>query len=306
MEYAAFRQFIPISLVIIALLPGVPTGAAGGAGSPAPLSKGWGRFLASGIVSGVDPGGRTMTLAIAGQGRLETFEGQDRWRSQPARGTQVVHLVPATVISDAGDEPATISAIRTGAPATVWGAVRPDSSVFGLKVVMAPSSTRSFTARSTGAPYALVGTVLGRSGGTIELLTPQGIRRSVIATGATTVQSATGSTVPLSAIDRYDVVRVEGTVNSDGSVAAIRIDVDLEAADAAQVSGAVDQVFGEVEGLVVGGVMVPIPSGCYFIKGAGPGAFRLLIPGQAVTVYGMSIAVGSTPIGLRARVVVAR
>jgi len=292
-------------MAIIALLPGSPSGAVPKPGSLSPLPVGWGWFLASGSAARVDPGALTFTLAIAGRGRLETFQGQAGWRSHPAAGTQVVHLVPATVISDAGDEPATISAIRIGAPATVWGAVRPDSSVFGLKVVMAPPSTRSFTARSSGTPYALLGTVLGRSGGMIELLTPQGIRRSVIVTGATAVQSATGSAVPASAIDRYDVVRVEGTLNSDGSVAAIRIDVDLEAATAAQVSGAVDQVIADVESLVVAGVMVPIPSGCYFIKGRGPGAFRELAPGQAVIVYGTPISAGSTPIGLRARVVVA-
>lgn len=306
MGSAASRPIVPIVVAVLALLPGTLVGAAPGASSPAPLPKGWGWLLASGLVAGVDPSGRTMTLAIAGQGRLETFEGQSKWRSQPAAGTQVVHLVPATVISDTGGEPATISAIRTGAPAMVWGAVRPDASVFGLKVVVAPPSTRPSPALSVAAPSALSGAVLRRSGGMLELLTRQGTRRSVLVTGATTVRDATGGAVPTSAIGPYDVLRVEGTVNSDGSIAATYIEVDMDAAAAPQVSGAVEQVFGEVEGLVVGGVMVPVPPGCYFIKGMGPGAFRQLAPGQPVTVYGTSISAGGMPIGLHARVVVAR
>ena len=146
--------------------------------------------------------------------------------------------------------------------------------------------------------------MLGRSGGMLELLTLQGIRRSVIVTGVTAVVSATGGPIPASAIGPYDVLKVDGTVNSDGSVAATRIDVDVEAAVAPRVSGTVDEVVGDVDSLVVGGVMVAIPPGCYFIKGSGPGAFRQLAPGQAVTVYGTTISAGSTPIGLRARVIV--
>ena len=300
----ASRRLLPISLAIVALLPGSPTGAASRPASLSPLPTGWGWFLASGIAARVDSGARSFSLAIAGRGRVETFEGQAGWRSHPAAGTQVVHVVSATVIAESGGTFATLSAIRTGAPATVWGAVRPDTAVFGLKVVMTAPSVRPLPARLVDAPSALWGTMLGRSGGMLELLTLQGIRRSVIVTGATAVVSATGSAVPASAIGAYDVLKVDGTVNSDGSVAATRIDVDVEAAVAARVSGAVDEVVGDVESLVVGGVMVPIPPGCYFIKGSGPGAFRQLAPGQAVTIYGTPISAGSTPIGLRARVVV--
>jgi hypothetical protein len=140
----------------------------------------------------------------------------------------------------------------------------------------------------------------------LEVLTVQGARRSIIVTGATAVRNASGAIVPATSIAPYDVVRIEGTVNSDGSVAATRIEVEMEAAGASQVSGSMDLVVSEVEGLVVGGVMVPISPGCYFIQGSGAGAFKQLAPGQPVTVYGTPIFAGSTPIGLRARVVVGR
>jgi len=299
------RSDVAVAVAVLALLPAAAAGpGAGEASAPAPLSKGWGWLLASGLVAGVDPGGRTLTLAIAGQGRLETFEGQAKWRRQPAAGNQVVHLVAASVLSDAGGEPATIAAIRIGAPAMVWGAVRPDALVFGLKVVLALQPARPSPAASQAVPSALWGAVLHSSGGALELLTRQGTRRGVILTGATVVRDATGSAVPPSRIAPYDVLRVQGTVNSDGSIAATRIDVEVRAASAAQVSGAVEQVLGEVEGLVVGGVMVPVAPGCYYIRGTGPGAFGQLAPGQPVTVYGAAIAAGGLPIGVVARVVV--
>lgn len=281
--------------------------AAPAAGTPAPLPKGWGWVLAAGTVSGVDQNARTATLAIVGQGRLETLEGGGTWRRQLVTGSQIVHLLSSTVIADGGAEPATLAAIHPGASATVWGVVKPDASVLGLKILMTSASPRKEPALSTGASDSggVSGAVLRASGGMIELSTSQGSRRSVIVTGATAVRSASGA-VAAGSIAPYDVVRVEGTVNSDGSVAATRIDVELDVAGAAQVSGTLDQVFGGVEGLVVGGVMVPISPGCYFIKGSGPSAFKQLMPGQPVTVYGASITNGTTPVGLRARVVVGR
>ncbi len=302
------RQFGVLAGLIGILLAGIPIDAGPGSGGPVPLPRGWGWLLATGIVSGVDPNARTATLTIAGQGRVETFEGGSTWRRQTVRGPQVVHLLPATVISDSGDEPATVAAIHPGAPATVWGVVRPDASVLVLKLLMAPGSPRPSPAlTSTTRPsYGVSGAVLRWSGGMLDVVTAQGVRRSVIVTGATTARNASGRVVATSAIAPYDVVRVDGTINSDGSIAATRIDVDLAAVEASQVSGPVDQVFGDVEGLVVGGVMVPIPPDCYFIRGSIPGTFKQLVLGQSVTVYGVPISTGSTPVGLRARVVVGR
>ncbi len=296
-----------IAGLIITLVAGLPIDAGPGSGSPGPLPRGWGWLLASGIVSGVDPSARTATVAIAGQGRLETFEGGTSWRRQVVTGPQVVHVLPATVISDAGDEPQSLAAIHAGAPVTVWGVVRPDAAVLGLKVLMTPSSTRPLPplVRTAGS-YGMSGAVLHWSGGMLEVMTAQGARRSLIVTGATTVRNALGKAVTASAVAPYDVIKVDGIVNSDGSVAATRIDVDFAAAGASQVSGPVDQLFGDVVGLVVGGVMVPISPDCYFIRGSSPGTFKRLVLEQSVTVYGVPISTGSTPVGLRARVVVMR
>jgi hypothetical protein len=288
---------------LIALLGlGMLVTAAPGAGTPTPLPTGWGWVLADATVSGVDPNARTATLAIVGQGRLETLKSGGAWRRQLVTGSQVVHLLPSTVIATGADEPATLAAIHPGASVTVWGVVKPDASVLGLKVVMASTSSLPIASVASSGAGVVWGAVLRASGGTLELLTSQGARRSVIVTGVTTVRGVP----PSASIAPYDVVRVEGTVNSDGSVSATRIDIDLDARGAAQVSGILDQVFGEVAGLVVGGVMIPTSTGCYFIRGSGPATFKQLAPGQAVTVYGLPISSGATLVGLRARVVVGR
>jgi Domain of unknown function (DUF5666) len=307
MRRAVARRHGALVGLLAALVIGTVATAAKVAGTPSPLSKGWGWVLAAGTVSGVDPNARTATLAIGGQGRLETFEGGGNWRRQLVTGSQVVHLLPGTVIADGGDEPATLAAIRPGAAATVWGVVRPDASVLGLKVLVTPAVPRQTPASAitTSRPGGVSGAVLRSSGGMLELLSAHGARRSIIVTGATMVRKTSG-VVPATMIAPYDVVRVEGAVNADGSIAATRIEVEQEAAAAMQVASPLDQVFGEVEGLVVGGVMVPIPAGCYFIKGSGPGAFKQLTPGQAVIVYGAPITSGTTSVGLRARVVVWR
>jgi hypothetical protein len=301
------RRHGALAGLLAVLVIGTVATAAPVAGLPSPLSKGWGWVLAAGTVSGVDQNARTATLAIVGQGRLETFEGGGNWRRQVVTGSQVVHLLPGTVIADGGDEPATFAAIHPGAPATVWGVVKPDASVLGLKVLVTTALPRQSPVSSITPPRpaGVSGAVLRSSGGMLELLSAQGARRSIIVTGATTVRKASGI-VPAAMIAPYDIVRVEGAVNADGSVAATRIEVELEAGSAVQVVSPLDQVFGEVEGLVVGGVMIPIPTGCYFIKGSGPGAFKQLTPGQTVTVYGAPITSGTTSVGLRARVVVWR
>jgi len=301
------RRHGALAGLLAVLVIGTVATAAPVAGLPPPLSKGWGWVLAAGTVSGVDQNARTATLAIVGQGRLETFEGGGNWRRQVVTGSQVVHLLPGTVIADGGDEPATLAAIHPGAPATVWGVVKPDASVLGLKVLVTTAVPRQSPVSSItpSRPGGVSGAVLRSSGGMLELLSAQGARRSIIVTGATTVRKASGI-VPAAMIAPYDIVRVEGAVNADGSVAATRIEVELEAGSAVQVASPLDQVFGEVEGLVVGGVMIPIPTGCYFIKASGPGAFKQLTPGQTVTVYGAPITSGTTSVGLRARVVVWR
>jgi hypothetical protein len=73
----------------------------------------------------------------------------------------------------------------------------------------------------------------------------------------------------------------------------------------ARVSGTIEQRLGDVEGLVVGGVMVAVSAETYLLRGGGPTAFAQLNPGLSVTAYGPAIFAGARAIGLRARVVVA-
>ena len=294
------QQFVGVALA------GPPPGTAGPGAGPAPLAKGWGWMLASGTVAGIDPVARTVTVAIAGQGRLEVSEGGPTWRHEAVIGKQIVHLVPATLLVDAGEWSVPATAIHIGSPALVWGVVRADSAVFALKVLMpelAGDPRRGIA--PPAMPSTASGIVLRHLGPMLELMTPQGTHRSVIVTGATAARDPSGA-LPLSSIAVYDLVTVDGTINSDGSIAATRINANLRAASTARVSGPVEQRLGDVEGLVVGGVMVAVSAETYLLRGSGPSAFAQLNPGLSVTVYGPPIFAGAQPIGVRARVVVAR
>ena len=295
-----------MALFLLALLASPPPGPAGpGGGGPAPLAKGWGWMLASGTVAGVDPVARTVTVAIAGQGRLEVSEGGPTWRHEAVIGKQIVHLLPATLLVDAGEWSVSPAAIHIGSPAMVWAVVRADSAVFALKVLMPQLARARGGMASPGTPSAASGIVLRHLGPQLDLLTHQGAHRSVIVTGATAARAPSGA-LPPSSIAVYDLVTVDGTINSDGSIAATRISADMRAASTTRVSGTVEQRLGDVEGLVVGGVMVAVSAETYLLRGSAPSAFAELNPGLPVTVYGLPIFAGAQPIGLRARVVVGR
>ena len=288
------------------LLVTLPIASAPSPSNPAPLSKGWGWLLAAGTISGFDPNAGTTTLAIAGQGRAATFEGGTQWRQQVVTGSQVVHILPSTVIADTGNHPATIAGVHTGMPATIWAVVKPDASLLGLKLRLGSASRQPPGVSTTlGGSGGITGAVAHATVNMLELLTVQGTLRKVIVTSATAVRSASGAARG-PAFSPYDVVRVEGTVNSDGSVAATRVDVEMEAAVAPQASGSVDQVFEEIGAFVLGGVAVVIAPGCFWFRGSGPGASQQLASGQSAVAYGAPIVSGSTLIGLRARVVAMR
>jgi Domain of unknown function (DUF5666) len=295
------------AVFVAALSVSAPSDSAPSPNNLAPLPKGWGWLLAAGTVSGFDPNAGTATLAVTGQARGATYEGGAQWRPQAVTGSQVVHILPSTVISDAGNQPVTIASIHPGVPATVWAVVKPDASVLGLKLRLGPGSRQPAVRPTiTEAPAGVTGAVLHATVSMLELLTAQGASRKVIVTSATTIRNASGAVVRGAAIAPYDILRVEGTVNSDGSVAATRVDVEMEAATAAQVSGSVEQAFDDVGGLVMGGVAVAIAPGCYYFKGSGPGAWQQLVPGQPAVAYGAPIVMGNTLLGLRARVVAMR
>jgi hypothetical protein len=302
------RTATPLAAVLAAaLFASAPIGSAPNPNNPSPLPKGWGWLLAAGTVSALDANAGTATLAITGQARAATYEGGSQWRPQAVTGSQVVHILSSTVISDSGNQPATIASIRPGMPATVWAVMKPDASALGLKLRLG-SGARQPQARPaiTEAPAGVTGAVLHATVSMLELLTWQGAPRKIIVTGATTIRNASGAVVRNGAIAQYDILHAEGTVNSDGSVAATRVDVEMEAATAAQVSGSVDQAFDDVGGLVMGGVVVATAPGCYYFKGSGPGAWPQLVPGRQAVAYGAPIVSGNTVLGLRARVIAMR
>jgi hypothetical protein len=295
------------AVLAAALGVSAPIASAPSPNNPAPLPKGWGWLLAAGTVSAFDANAGTATLAITGQARGATYEGGAQWRPQAVTGSPVVHILPLTVISDAGNQPMTIASIHPGVAATVWAVVKPDASVLGLKLRLGSGSRQTPPRPAiTEGPAGVTGAVMHATVSMLELLTGQGAPRKVIVTSATTIRNASGAVVRGAAIAPYDILHVEGTVNSDGSVAATRVDVEMEAATAAQVSGSVDQAFDDVGGLVMGGVAVAIAPGCYYVKGSGPGAWQQLVPGQPAVAYGAPIVSGSTLLGLRARVVAMR
>lgn len=292
-----------VAVLVATLLATAPIASAPNPNNPAPLPKGWGWLLAAGTVAGLDPNAGTATLAVAGQGRAATFEGGTQWRQQAVAGSHVVHILPTTVISDVGNQPVTLAAVHAGMPATVWAVVKPDASVLGLKLRLGSGSARPSTA---WAPAGITGAVVHAAVSMLELLTASGTVRKVIVTSATTIRNMSGVVVRGAAIAPYDVVRVEGTINSDGSVAATRIDVEMEAATAAQVSGSVDQVFEEVGAFVMGGVAIAVAPGSYYFKGSAPSAWQQVVPGQPAVAYGVPIVSGTTAVGLRARVIAMR
>jgi Domain of unknown function (DUF5666) len=295
------------AVLAVALSARAPTASAPSPNNPAPLPKGWGWLLAAGTVSAADASAGTATLAVTGQARGATYEGGAQWRSQAVMGSQVVHILPSTVIADTANQPATIASIHPGMPATVWAVVKPDASVLGLKLRLG-SGSRQLPARpaTTETPAGVTGAVMHAAMSMLELLTAQGASRKVIVTSATTIRNASGAVMRGAAIAPYDILRVEGTVNSDGSVAATRVDVEMEAATAAQVSGSVDQAFDDVGGLIMGGVAVAIAPGSFYFKGSGPGAWQQLVPGQPAVAYGAPIVSGNVLLGLRARVIAMR
>lgn len=287
-------------------LAGPPSVQAPPPGGAAPLAPGWARLLASGTLTAVNQPPQTVTLAISGPVRLEEFEGGTVWRQKALGGTHIVYLLPATLLVDSGRRPIPAAAIRPGDTTALWAAVRPDAAILALTLQLTPP--RPQTARSAPAwltSAGAVGVVLERSGSMLNILTPAGTLRSVVMTGVTAISSG-GQAALGGAVSPYDILRVDGPVNSDGSIAATRIDVEFSAASAAQVSGPIEWSVNELGGLVVGGTMIATSADTYIILRAALARAADLAPGRSVTVYGTPVRAGDTPIGLRARVVLAR
>jgi len=289
------------------LVGGPPPLRAQPAGGAAPLARGWGRLVASGTLVAADLSSGTVTLAIAGTGQLETNAGGTAWQQKPLGGTHPVRLLPTTLVLDADAHPVAPAAVRTGAPVSLWAAVRPDAAILALILQITSPRPRSAAApRPDDSPAASApGVVVQRSGPVLTMLTPTGAKRNVVLTAATTVRLG-GRSGAVAAIAPYDVLRVEGPVNSDGSLAATRIDVEFGAATAAQISGPVEESLSGLGGLVVAGTMIATFAGTYVVRRSERATFAQILTGGLITVYGSMIAAGSTPVGLEARVIVVR
>lgn len=284
----------------LAAAPGLRAQAPGAA----PLAKGMGRLTASGTLTAVDPAAGAVTLAIAGSGRFERFEGGSTWRQNAMSGSHQVRLLPVTLVLDAESRAIAPASLRAGEPVSLWAVVASDSSILALILLATSPRPRVATApRADQAVPAATGVVLQRSGQTLALLTSSGARRSIVITAATLVRAG-GRALDAASLVPYDVLRVDGVLNSDGSVAATRIDVQFAAASSAYVGGQVEEQVRELGALVVDGTMICMSADTYVIYHNARGSAAEITPARAVTIYGTPMKYGSTPVGLAARVVV--
>jgi hypothetical protein len=254
----------------------------------------------------IDPAAGTVSLAITGVGRLDAFEGGTEWRQKAIAGTQLFHLLPSTVLVDAGGHTIPAAAVRVKDPAAAWAVMRPDTTVHAITLaIAAPRAPAAAMTVSSDEHAPREGVILRLSSSMIEVLLAPGIERSVVVTPATAVWSG-GTEVSGTALSSYDVVRIEGLVNSDGSLVATRIAIAFSAASAAQVVGLVEQSLPEIGGLVVDGTMIATSAETYILRNEARAQFTQIPAGRSVAVYGRSIVSGGVPVGLEARVVVVR
>ncbi len=287
----------------LAAAPGLRAQPASGA---VPSAVGMGRLVASGTLTAVDPGAGTVTLAIAGTGRLERYEGGTTWRQGTMSGSRPVRLLPMTLLLDAESHPIALAGLHAGESASLWAVVGVDSSIRALTLqITSPRPRVAASPRADEPAPAATGVVIQRSGQTLVLLTSSGARRSVVTTPATLVRSS-GRPLRPEALALYDVLRVTGVMNSDGSVAATRIDVDFATASGATVAGPVQEQVSGLGGLVVDGTMVCTSADTYVISRNARGTAAEIVVARSVTIYGTLMKDGSTPVGLEARVVIVR
>jgi len=295
-------------LVLVAIAgvigAGAPALAVVAPSGPAPLEKGWGRVVASGTLSAVDRLRGRVQFAVTGTGTVDWFEGGSVWRRTPLTGTRTVRLLVATTLLDATAHALPLAAVQPGSAAMMWGVARPDAEMAGitLEVASAPAPAAAALAQSAIVPQT--GVVVGLSGSTLVLLSTSA-RRTVVMT-ATTAVVAAGRQVAPTAIAPDDVVEVVGPMNSDGSIVAMRINVEFSAPDSARVSGPIEETLAALGGLVVDGTMISTSADTYIMRNGSAAALSEAAPGQLVLVYGIPVLDDATPVGLAARVVVFR
>jgi hypothetical protein len=288
---------------------GVPAGrpipavqAAAPSGS-AVLARGWARVVAAGTLASVVPSSGILSVAFTGPSRADVYEGGTSWHSRVLSGTRLIHVLPQTVMVDRAARPIATAFPRAGDHLAVWGVMTPDDEIMALSVVVTTARAAPPQA-DVSAPGHVHGVVAARSGATLDLLTDTGVRHAVVLTASTQVRSP----VSLSAavLAPFDVLQIDGSVNSDGSLVATRINVEFLSSQGAQVSGPIESVEGELDGFVVGDTMVCASTQTYFLSGASRLWISQMAAGRPVTVYGVPILAGRTPVGLAARVVAVR
>jgi uncharacterized protein DUF5666 len=272
---------------------------------PAPLARGWARVVIAGTVASASPSAIVVSVTAGGPSKADVFGGGTSWRTRPLTGTHSVRLLSQTVIMDSAARPITPEMLRGGDRVAVWGVMSPDEEMMALSMVV--STTRPAARQAplaAGSSRGVTGVVAARSGSTLDLVTDTGTRHAVLLTAATQVRA--DGLVAASAISPFDVVQIDGPVNSDGSVVAARVSVEFLASQSAQISGPIEGVRGELGGLVVAGTMVCTSAQTYFVRGASRLWIAQMAAGSPVTVYGLPILAGKTPVGLAARVVAIR
>ena len=275
------------------------------AAGPAVLARGWARITAAGTLVSAVPSSGLVSVAIGGPSRVDVFDGGTAWRSRPLYGTHLIHVLAQTVMADSAARPIGWDALRSGDRVAVWGVMSPDEEIMVLSMVVATARPAARpTAPAAGAAGGMAGVVTARSGSMLDVVTDTGTRHAVLLTAATQVRA--DGPAAASAVAPFDIVQIDGAVNSDGSVVAAHLSVEFLSSEAAQVSGPIEAVRGDVGGLIVGGTMVCTSARTYFVRGASRLWIAQLAAGRPVTVYGLPILAGKTPVGLAARVVVVR
>jgi Domain of unknown function (DUF5666) len=302
--FAAAAKIV-LTAAVFALALGVPTARPLSAAPAAPagsavLGRGWARVVAVGTLVSTLPSAALVSVSFAAQSRADVFEGGTVWRTRRLAGIRLVHLLPQTVMMDSAARPIAPEVPRAGDRVAMWGAMTPGDEIVAAALVVATARPQiAVQPAATGSGH-VAGVVAARSDATLEVLTDAGIRHAVVLTGTTQVRAAGAAP---QAVGPFDVLQIDGAVNSDGSLVATRVNVDFLSSQAAQVSGPIESLEGDLDGFVVGETMVCTSTHTYFLHGGARLWWAQMSMGQPVTVYGVPIMAGKTPIGLAARVV---
>ncbi len=309
MRLAAWMTAAALACAIAAAAPsmfvGVP-GARAAAAIPAALSRGWARVSLAGTLVSASPATGLMSIATVAPSKADVFEGGSAWRTLTLYGKHFVRVLPQSVMADSASRPIGWEALRGGDHVEIWGVMNPGEEIMALAMVFStPQAAKpAAPAASVGSAARVAGVVTARSGSTIDLVTDTGTRHAVLLTAATQVRAEGPAAV--ASVSPFDVVQVDGAVNSDGSVVAAHVTVQFLSSQGAQVSGPIEAVRRDVGGLLVGGTMVCTSAQTYFVRGASRLWIAQMAAGRPVTVYGFPILAGKTPVGLAARVVAVR